>query len=164
MSSIANKLTELVGIISKSGDPERSFFYLGGPMTGIPQFNFPRFKAIAETLRCNGYNIISPAEIDTPNIEELALASPDGAPGSGSVDGVGYMDFLARDLTIVCMPTCIGGIFMEGWENSNGACMEQDTLTRLEKQVYEFREDGPLGLPMLTGLFTPDENKRLAAA
>lgn len=163
--SAASRLTELVGTISKSGDPDRNFFYLGGPMTGIPAFNFPRFKEVAATLRCNGYNIISPAEIDTPEIEELALASVDGAPGSGDLNGVGYMDFLARDLTIACMPTCVGGIFMEGWEDSRGACMEQDILTKLEKQVFEFRETGgALGLPVLQGLFHPEEDKTLAAA
>jgi hypothetical protein len=35
-------------------------------MTGIAQFNFPAFDAAAAELRDQGYEIISPAELDDP--------------------------------------------------------------------------------------------------
>ena len=41
-------------------------YYLAGPMTNIPQFNYPRFFELAKVLRAEGYTIISPAELDSP--------------------------------------------------------------------------------------------------
>lgn len=125
-------LTRVVDIISKSGDPNRDFFYLGGPMTGIPQFNFPRFKHVAELLRKNGYNIISPAELDDPETEAAALASPDGGYDPD------YNNYLSRDLIVVSLPRCIGGIFLEGWHTSRGARGESWVLQFLDKQLFEF--------------------------
>lgn len=134
------QLGTLVEIISRSGNPDEEFFYLGGPMTGIPQFNFPRFHAVANRLRQQGYNIISPAELDDPETEAAALASTDGAPGSGAAHGEVYEDFLARDLIIVSLPTCVGGIFLEGWHTSRGARAESWSLTFLQKPTFEYVE------------------------
>jgi hypothetical protein len=72
--------------------------YLGGPMTNYPQFNFPAFDRAAQTLRDHGYTIVSPAELDDPETREAALASADGAPGSGSHSVQTWADFLARDV------------------------------------------------------------------
>ena len=60
------KLVDLVRTISRSGNPDDPFYYLGGPMSNIPQFNFPRFHEVADTLRASGYNIVSPAELRRP--------------------------------------------------------------------------------------------------
>lgn len=149
------RLQELVMTIEKSGDPNRDFFYLGGPMTGIPLHNFPRFKEVAQVLRDNTYNIVSPAEIDTPEVEEAVYNDPN-LEMYGEVAGTPYLEFLERDLTIICMPTCVGGIFMEGWEDSRGAREEIKLLTTLKKQVFEFHDNGGLfGLPGLTMLKAP---------
>lgn len=135
------RLDRLVGVIAQSGNPDEPFWYLGGPMTGIPKFNFPRFQEVAEKLRASGKNIVTPHELDDPETEAAALASPDGAPGTGSANGERWEDFLSRDVVIVSLPTCMGGIFMEGWHRSSGANLESYILDRLKKRVLEF-DDG----------------------
>jgi hypothetical protein len=142
MSTTLERLGSVVEIISRSGDPDKPFYYLGGPMTGIPQFNFPRFHEVGDILRDNGYNIISPAEIDDPETAAAALASPDGAPGSGSANGESYEDFLGRDLIVVSLPTCVGMICLEGWQNSRGATAESWVVSYLKRELLEYA-DGP---------------------
>lgn len=36
--------------------------YIAGPMTGLPDYNYPAFNAAAYHLRNNGYVVINPAE------------------------------------------------------------------------------------------------------
>lgn len=151
------QLARLVEVISRSGNPDEDFFYLGGPMTGIPQFNFPRFHVVGDLLRGQGYNIVSPAELDDPETERAAMASPDGAPGSGSSGDEIYEDFLARDLIVCSLPTCVGGIFLEGWHTSRGARAESWALTFLRKPTFEFTE--PEGVITLVEF---DRDTRLA--
>jgi len=55
------------------------FYYIAGPMSGIPQFNIPAFDEASKNLRAAGYKIISPAELDDPSTREMAYNSPDGA-------------------------------------------------------------------------------------
>lgn len=98
--------------------------YLGGPMTGIAQFNFPAFDAAAADLRKQGYEVVSPAELDDPETRELALQSPDGAPGSGSAHGQTYGDFLARDVKLLADDGVEAVIVLPGWEHSTGARLE----------------------------------------
>ena len=35
--------------------------YLSGPMTGLPEFNYPAFNALASTLRGSGFVVNNPA-------------------------------------------------------------------------------------------------------
>lgn len=138
----AKRLVALTNIMTKGANPDQDYFYLGGPMTGIPQFNFPEFQRAAGLLRERGYNIVSPAELDDPETEAAALASPDGAPGSGAANGESYEDFLGRDLIIVSVPTCAGMICLPGWEKSRGARGESWVVAYLKKPIYEYHDSG----------------------
>ena len=53
--------------------------YIAGPMTGIPQYNFPEFDRVATLLRAMGYDVVSPAELDDPVDRAAALQSIDGS-------------------------------------------------------------------------------------
>lgn len=38
--------------------------YISGPMTGLPEFNYPAFFAAAEALEARGYETINPARTE----------------------------------------------------------------------------------------------------
>lgn len=93
-------------------------------MSGIRQFNIPAFDAAAAHLREQGFNIISPAELDSPEMRRQAMESEDGdlsklEKGTGETWG----DVLARDVKIVA-DKVDGLIFLPGWANSRGALLE----------------------------------------
>lgn len=144
-------------------DPTKDFFYLAGPMTNIPQFNYPAFDDAAEVLRVHGYNIITPSELDDAETRAAALASPDGAPGSGSVhNGTTHTDLLERDIKIVSDPNCVGIICIDGWEQSRGASVETTVAAMLHRPVHVLTIEG--NAPMLTRVEIPDPAKPLAGS
>lgn len=156
MNQTIDKMHNLVSTIARSGNPDEDFFYLGGPMTGYPQFNFPAFFEAGDLLRRNGYNIISPAELDDGATQQRAMASPDGKPWTegDAPGGPVWADFLSRDLIICSLPTCVGGIFLDGWHESRGARLESYVLDRLGKSLYEYETaaDGLVTFPWLTAI------------
>lgn len=106
-------------------------WYLAGKMSGIPQFNFPKFDRVADALRAAGMIIITPSELDTADIRAAALASKDGKPmGVGGSWG----DFLARDVKVIA-DNVDGVILMDGWLGSKGARQEAFTALKCEKKL-----------------------------
>lgn len=81
--------------------------YLSGPMTGLPEFNYPAFEAAAFELRANGDLVFSPHEFlppTKPSQKDLRRAF------------AAYARFICEDAdTIVLLP---------GWEKSQGATAE----------------------------------------
>ncbi|HET7070134.1 MAG TPA: DUF4406 domain-containing protein [Nocardioides sp.] len=116
--------------------------YIAGPMTGRPQFNIPDFDAAAADLRARGYEVVSPAELDDPETRAAALASPDGAPGSGSSNGETWGDFLARDVKLLADGGIDGIFVLPGWATSRGARLETFVAVAMcGLPVYRY-EDG----------------------
>lgn len=126
-------------------------WYLAGPMSGIPQFNFPTFQRACEYLRGDGLEIVSPHEEDSPEMQKLAWASPDGVPHqkdpSAGVESWG--EVLARDVRLVADE--IGGIiFLPHWWKSRGARLEAFTGLLTQKQFAFFNPERPfMGLDPL---------------
>lgn len=98
--------------------------YIAGSMTGIPQFNFPAFDALAADLRRNGHEVVSPAELDDPDDRAAALASPDGHMHGGHHMNKTWGDFLARDVKLLADDGVEGIVVLPGWERSRGARLE----------------------------------------
>lgn len=129
-------LSKVADTMYASGDPDKEFFYLAGPMTGIASYNFPEFIRIGSILRAKGMNIISPAELEVGEGLSAIMESPDGLTPTGTH----WSEYMARDIMIVSMPTCKGGIFIPGWTESSGACLEGEIMNKLNKQLFEFIE------------------------
>jgi hypothetical protein len=88
--------------------------YLAGPMTGLPDFNYPAFHAMAAHLRAAGYEVFSPAENPFP---------PCGTWG-------GYMRMALAQL-VQC--ECIA--LLPGWTESKGALIERKLAQVLGMKV-----------------------------
>jgi hypothetical protein len=98
--------------------------YLAGPMTGIPQFNFPLFEVVARELRARGHLITSPHENDTPAVQAAAWASPDGKlDANGKIAGETWGDILARDVKLIADGVS-GVVLLDNWHKSRGARLE----------------------------------------
>ena len=118
-------------------------YYLAGPMSGIPRFNFPAFAKASELLRERGFKIVSPAELDDAEDKEWAKLSLDGNPVDHPRKTWG--DFLARDVKIVSDQ--VGGIiFLPQWEKSRGAKLEAfvGLLSGPDFEFHQWHDDGML--------------------
>lgn len=112
------------------------FFYLAGPMSGYPQFNFPAFTAAAWALRSQGWSIVSPHEEDPPHIQALAMQSATGAPKDLQAGPLVWADRLAHDVKLVSHPACEGLVLLPGWEDSRGAILECTVGLLNDKHFY----------------------------
>lgn len=98
-------------------------WYIAGPMSGLPKFNIPTFEDAAKVLRSQGLTVVSPAELDSPAVQEEAGQSKDGALINGKIGGETWGDMLARDVKIIA-DTLNGIVLLPGWQRSRGARLE----------------------------------------
>lgn len=100
--------------------------YLSGPMTGYAKFNFPMFEEATRYLRNQGWEIVSPAEMDI----EAGLDPDSSLPFTVKQ----YRDALARDLRAVM--DCDSLILLMGWERSSGAQAELALAKQLGHEIF----------------------------
>ncbi len=117
-------------------------YYLSGPMRGIPQYNFPQFHRVAALLRAHGYDIVSPAELDSEAVRKVATNSALGTEcdRDGQIGGETPGEILARDVRIV-HDLCTGLIFLPGWERSRGARLEAFVALLLPAYTFLLWDD-----------------------
>lgn len=105
--------------------------YIAGPMTRMPEFNFPAFQAAAQKWRDRGFTIISPHEHDLDN-----GFNPQGMTGHEDLTGVFDLKAaLLWDLEQVA--NADGLILLKGWEGSAGARAELSLAAALGKWAIE---------------------------
>lgn len=77
--------------------------YIAGPMTGLPDANYPAFRAAASQFRAMGFEVENPAE------------NPEPPCGTWQ----GYMR-----MAIAQVARCDGVVLLPNWHNSRGARVE----------------------------------------
>lgn len=114
----------------------RNRIYIAGPMTGLPDFNFPAFNAKAAELRAQSWHVENPAD-------------------HGVVKGAAWEDYLAYDLTR--LGTCGAIYLLPGWDLSKGAVLEHHIAQVLGMEVlyapnaYKTQSHIPLSQRMQLG-------------
>lgn len=117
--------------------------YIAGPMSGIPQFNYPAFNNAAKALRQAGYDVRNPTEMDDKETQRAALASPDGRFTNGMVGGETWGDLLSRDVKVVA-DEVDGVCLLSGWEKSRGARLEAYVAVNVGKPVFYLIHNEPM--------------------
>ena len=79
--------------------------YIAGPMTGLPNHNYPAFHSLAARLRARGLVVVNPAELFPPEEQ-----------------GQSWEYYMRR--TLQALLTCNAIIVMKGSGRSRGACLE----------------------------------------
>lgn len=115
--------------------------YVAGPMTGLPDFNYPAFNDAAKALREMGHEVLNPAENPVPPCGSWA----------------GYMRMAVAQLV-----QCDGVALLPGWADSRGALIEHKLAQALGMPVVRIADLlEPHGKPFLmqgetAGVHNPD--------
>lgn len=81
------------------------YIYICGPMTGLPEYNYPAFHAAAAELRAQGWHVVNPAENAEPTAPQVRGAALLALlPGWHQSRGAQAEVSLANDLGIPCYP------------------------------------------------------------
>lgn len=114
LGSLTFTVTAVQRIVQLRADRSKRI-YIAGPMTGLPEYNFPAFNAKAAELRAQGWHVENPAE-------------------HGHIDGADWADYLRWDISRIA--TCGAIYLLPGWEQSKGARLEVHIGTVLGIRFY----------------------------
>lgn len=107
--------------------------YVSGPMTGLPELNFPTFHAAAERLQAAGWDVVNPATLNATGTDWDTCMRVDICE-------------LMRCSVVFALP---------GWTKSRGAPIEIDLAINLGMKVLYLHDYEGKQIP------TPDELNKL---
>lgn len=112
--------------------------YLGGPMRGVPEFNFPAFYKAAAELRADGHEVFSPAEKDCERHGvDISKGNATGDEEyANKQHGFSLREALGVDLAWICAEADAVAL-LPGWQSSKGSLAEVATAVALGLKVFE---------------------------
>lgn len=99
--------------------------YISGPMTGLPDHNFPAFEAAASRLRGEGHDVVSPHELTLAHYGTLENAAR-----------YPWKEHLKVDVT--ALPSVDEVVVLPGWPASRGARLEVAIARELGIRVSDY--------------------------
>lgn len=97
--------------------------YVAGPMSGLPEFNYPAFRQAQADLEAKGYTVLNPVD-----------AEKDNTTGEHQT----WQWYMRKALVMVAQADGIA--LLPGWENSRGASLEHHVATSLELDIRPLDE------------------------
>lgn len=86
--------------------------YVAGPMTGLPEWNYPAFNAAAAELRAEGHEVMNPAE----------MGEKYGTPDELAADLYKMAGLVVEELD--ALAACDAIYLLPGWHRSRGTRKE----------------------------------------
>ena len=108
----------------------KSLIYIAGPMTGLPDFNFPAFHEAAAWWRSYGWEVVNPAE------------------SHGGRQDLPYKEYVEYDLRV--LRVCNAIALLPGWDgpNARGSIWEREVARALlGLPVYDATKPIPAPAP-----------------
>ena len=96
--------------------------YLSGPMSGLPENNYPAFHAAASALRAAGYRVVNPAELHPHGWYRRIMARVFSALMRRAHPAPSWSEYMRADLAALLR--CHAIVTLPGWESSKGARCE----------------------------------------
>lgn len=103
--------------------------YIAGPMTGLPEFNYPAFRAASARWRAAGWRVRCPTE------------AFDGDQSRT------YAEFMRADVAMLLDVEAVAVLL--GWEQSRGARFEVHLAQILGLPIYCAESMAPLTVPLV---------------
>ena len=98
--------------------------YIAGKMTGIKDFNFPRFAIKASELKAKEVNVVNPADIALKFVNgKMSLLKDESTINK----------IIKLELEALAM--CDSIYLLKGWETSKGAKKELQLAILLDKEI-----------------------------
>jgi hypothetical protein len=111
--------------------------YIAGPMTGLPDWNYPAFFEAADELKAYGFEVMNPASHNGESLEEaLHLV---GTPENPNHPWSFYM---RRDIERLAHADLV--CLLPRWQHSRGARIEVQVARSLGIPFAVFNQDGDL--------------------
>ncbi|MBI1373332.1 MAG: DUF4406 domain-containing protein [Phycisphaera sp.] len=105
--------------------------YIAGPMTGLPEHNFPAFDAAARRLEKNGWEVVNPAD------------------NFGGLTSLPRASYLRIDMALLLQ--CDALALLPCWEDSIGARLEYLLARELDLPIFDASTGEPVAeLPSAT--------------
>lgn len=103
-------------------------YYLSGPMSGLPEYNYPAFDRAAEKLRAKGYTVVTPTEVGSDLETKLGAER----------FSLSYQQYV--NANIIALLDCNAIILLPGWSGSRGAKLEQYIAQTLGFDEFYYSE------------------------
>jgi nucleoside 2-deoxyribosyltransferase len=120
----------------KPGRAHMTSLYLAGPMTNMPDHNFPLFDELTDLLRRAGYEVISPAEMDRQKF---------GPEAEGFVEHNTETGFASMTDDIHAVLVCDMIALLPEWEKSRGARVERTVAEICGKPIFLIKPGRDVG-------------------
>lgn len=106
-------------------------------MSGLPEFNFPRFHDVTKFLRSYGHEVFNPAERDNEKHgTDISKGNAEGSVEQAAAQhGFSLREALEADLSWICR-NAEAIALLPGWEKSKGANAEKALADALGIQVF----------------------------